>query len=88
MRDAWYLCYERIRKEEKNRLFTMFSRHRSVPSQCKKFILLGEALRNGRKNGTEKKNRHQKNACKTSGHILIYQLTAYQSQISLGHWPS
>ena len=53
MPDAWYLCYERIRKEEKNRLFMMFSRHRSVPIQ--KFILLGEALRNGRKNGTEKK---------------------------------
>ena len=56
MRHAWYLCYERIRKEEKNRLFTMFSRHRRVPSQCKKFILLGGALRNGGKNGTEKKN--------------------------------
>ena len=75
-------------KKKRNRLFTMFSRYRSLPSQYKKFILSGEALRNDRNNGTEKKTKERMQVIQPSDHSSIYQLTAYQSQTSLGHSPS
>ena len=59
-------------KKKRNRLFTMFSRHRSVPSQCKKFILSGEALRNDRNNGIEKKTKERMQIIQSSDHSLIY----------------